>query len=128
MKYEDKMRMMQWVKPEKKDELLLRLVRGETVDITKDADLFYQVNRERMSLDAQMQRDKYQDLANHMKDARDVMNEGGWTANKHWKYLGDIPPEIYYTHPMFSPNLPRNEKSKNVRQFFKDFPQFRGSK
>lgn len=127
MTYEEKMRMLAWVKPEKKDELLLRIARGETVDITKDEDLFFQINRDRVSMEEQVNRDKYQPIADHIKHTREVIGDikFGQTKGKKLRYLGDIPADIYFTHPWFSPNLPKEERDANIRKFFKMFPKFR---
>lgn len=124
MTYEDKMRLLAHVRPEKKDELLMRIARGEIVDITKDEDLFYQINIDRVGMEKLVEREKYRPLVEHMKDARDVMTNEGWNKDKTRKYLGEIPAELYFTHPWFSPTLSKEEKDKNIRKFFKLFPQF----
>lgn len=125
MTYEEKMRMMSWVKPEKKDELLLRLVRGETINLHKDEDLFYQVNRDRVSMERQVNRDKYKHIANHMKETRKVLHTvDGKTLQGQFRYKGDIPADIYFTHPWFSPTLPKEERDRNIDRFFKLFPDF----
>lgn len=127
MSYEDKMRMLAWVKPEKKDRLLARMLKGEKVNIQDDEDLFFQVNRNRLSLEDQMKRSKYNQLANHVKDAREVVDDKkyGFTKDKKMRYLGEIPADIYFTHPWFSPNLAKAERDANIRKFFKMFPAFR---
>jgi hypothetical protein len=127
MNYEQKMRMLQWVKSEKKDELLMRIARGETVDITKDEDLFYRINVDRMSMDKVMDRDKYKPLAEHVKQTRAHIDDPqyGKTKGNKMRYLGEIPADIYFTHPWFSPNLPKEERDANVRKFFNQFPAFR---
>ncbi len=132
MTYEEKMRLLQYVKPENKDELLLRIARGETVDITKDEDLFYQINVDRMSIEDAMNRDKYKPLAEDMKEVRKHLHDplygktrGGVTK----RYLGEIPDHIYFTHPWFSPHLSKEERSANIKKFLNMFPMFRaGSK
>lgn len=127
MNYEDKMRLLAWVKPEKKDILLARIFKGERVNIQNDADLFFQINRDRIPLQDQMKRDKYQQLANHVKDAREVVHDRnyGYTKDKKLRYLGEIPADIYFTHPMFSPNLPKHERDANIRKFLNEFPAFK---
>ena len=132
MTYEERMRLLQWVKPEKKDELLTRIAKGEMVDITKDEDLFYQINVDRMSIDKAMDRNKYKQLAEDMKVVRQNLHDPmyGKTRSKTFKrYLGEIPDHIYFTHPWFSPMLSAEERSANIRKFFNLFPAFRaGSK
>lgn len=132
MKYEEKMRMMQYVKPEKKDLLLYKLSKGETVDITKDEDLFYQINVDRMSIEEAMDRNKYKPLAEDMKVMRQNLDDPWYGKMKNktlGRYLGEIPDHIYFTHPWFSPTLSKEEKTKNIKKFFNLFPAFRaGSK
>ncbi len=127
MSYEDKMRILSWVKPEKKDRLLARMLKGERVNIQGDEDLFFHVNRERLSLEDQMKRDKYKPLADHVKNAREVVDDKkyGFTKDKKMRYLGEIPADIYFTHPWFSPNLSKLERDANIRKFFAMFPAFR---
>lgn len=125
MNYEQKARMMRWARPEKKDELLFRIWKGERVDITKDEDLFFQINRDRISMEKQMERDKYKPLANHMKETRKVLhNVEGKTVEGHFRYKGEIPADIYFTHPWFSPTLSKEERQANIERFFRMFPDF----
>lgn len=125
MDYETKMRMMSWVKPEKKDALLLRLIQGHSIDLHKDEDLFYQINRDRVSIEKQVSREKYRPIANHMKEARKVMHTvEGKTVEGNFRYKGDIPADIYFSHPWFSPTLSKEERDKNIDKFFRMFPAF----
>lgn len=127
MTYEEKARLLAWVKPEKKDILLARIFKGERVNIQNDADLFFQINRDRLPMEDQLNRDKYKQLAQHVKDAREVIDdkEFGRTKGKKMRYLGEIPADIYFTHPWFSPSLPKEERDANIRRFFTMFPAFR---
>lgn len=127
MTYEDKMRLLAWVRPEKKDELLARIARGEVVDITRDEDLFYRLNVDRMPIEKLMDRNKYKPLAEHVKQTRSHIDDPwyGKTKGKKMRYLGEIPADIYFSHPWFSPNLPKHERDANVRKFFNLFPAFR---
>ncbi len=104
MSYEQRMDFLSRVKPEKKDELLLRIVRGETVDITKDADLFYQVNKDRVSLTEFANRDKYKQEAENVRIKRqDLVDKRHATSQgKKLRWLGDIPAEIYFSRKEFS--------------------------
>lgn len=125
MTYEEKARLLAWVKPEKKDELLLRLCMGKTIDLHKDEDLFYQINRDRVSMEKQVNRNKYKQIANHMKETRKVLNTvDGKTVQGRFKYKGDIPADLYFTHPWFSPTLPKEERDANIERFFHMFPDF----
>jgi hypothetical protein len=125
MSYEDKMRALRWAKPENKDILFAKLLKGEKIDLHKDEDLFYQINVDRVSMEKHMSRDKYKPLAQHMKDTRQVLtNIDGKTVQGHFRYKGEIPADLYFTHPWFSPNLPIEEKKANIEKFFRMFPDF----
>ena len=131
MTYEEKARLLSWVKPEKKDYLLAQLIKGQTIDLHKDEDLFYQINVDRMPMEKVMDRNKYKPLADHVKQTRQYIDDPwyGKTKDKKMRYLGEIPSEIYFTHPWFSPSLPKEERDANIRKFFNMFPAFRaGSK
>lgn len=127
--YEAKMQALANCRPEKKDELLMKIVKGEKVDITKDEDLFYQVNKDRMSMEDFVNRGKF------IKDAKDFKEstknfltdtKHGKTNDKKGRYLGDIPAEIYYARKELSdPTIPKHERDKAIRKFFNDFPAFR---
>ena len=119
MSYEQKMRALRWAKPDTKDLLFAKLVRGETVDITKDEDLFFAVNRNHASIESQVEREKYRGITEHVKNSRGIM-----TGNKKMKYLGEIPMDLWLTHPWFSPNLPKKERDANIAKFFRMFPAF----
>ncbi|SRR5260221_4565191 len=132
MSYEDKMRFLANVRPEKKDELLMKLAKGEIIDITKDEDLFFQINVDRMPIEQLMNRQCYvddaEDLAKvkrHLHDPRYGKMKGG--SLKRW--ICDIPTKLWFTHPWFSPTLPKAERDANIRKFANLFPKFRiGSK
>lgn len=125
MTYEEKMRMLSWVKPENKDILLTKLCMGQQIDLHKDEDLFYQINRDRIPMERSMNREKYRPIANHMKETRKVLHTiDGKTKAGHFRYRGEIPADIYFTHPWFSPLLSNEERQKNIERFFKLFPDF----
>lgn len=122
MNYEDKMKILKWVKPEKKDEIFARIIKGErSVDITGDQDIFNQVNIDRMPIEKIMDREKYRPIAQHAKNSKDVMKNG-----HKLKYKGEIPLDIWLTHPWFSPTLDKKERDANIDRFFKLFPKFKG--
>ena len=130
MTYEEKMRSMAWIKPEKKDIILARILKGEkSVDITKDEDLFYRVNVDRIPMEELINKRvaKYSGLAEGMKAVRQNLADPdfGKTKDKKLRYLGEIPEEIYFTHPWFSPLLSREERDANIKRFFNMFPAFR---
>jgi hypothetical protein len=127
MNYEEKMRMLKNAKPDKKDVLLTRLMRGEKVDITQDADLFYQVNKDRVSLDEFTQRDKFKQEAENVRIQRQNLfdTHHGQTRGKKMRWLGDIPAEIYFSRKEFSPMLSREERTANIRKFLNTYPQFK---
>jgi hypothetical protein len=128
--YEEKMRMLAWCKPEKKDRLLERIVRGErSVNIQDDEDMFFRVNVDRLPMADQINRrvEKFSPLAEDMKEMKKYLADPvfGKTKNKKMRYLGEIPESIYFTHPWFSPLLPKEERDANIRRFFNEFPAFR---
>lgn len=125
MRYEDKMKALKWAKPTIKDQLLAQVLQGKTIDLHKDEDLFYQVNIDRISMDKHMTREKYRPLANHMKNTRQVLkNIDGKTIEGHFQYKGEIPADLYFTHPWFSPTLSKEERKANIEKFFRLFPDF----
>lgn len=110
-------------------ELLLRgIVKGETVDITKNEDLFYQVNKDRVSIDEFTNRDKFVADAKFMKEyKKDLIDPAhARTRSKSMRELGQIPAEIYYSRKELSdPMIAREERLKNIKKFLNDFPAFR---
>lgn len=127
MNYEDKMNLINSLRPEKKDELLLRIIRGETVDITQDEDLFFQVNKDRVSLDQFTNRSKYETEAEIMKQNKQFLTDPvyGKTQGGKFRYLGDIPAEIFFSRPEFSNKLDRKERDANIRKFLNEYHVFR---
>ncbi len=122
MTYEEKM------KERNKDRLLTQMVKGEVTDITKDEDLFYQVNKDRVSIDQFTNRDKFIADAKFMKEyKKDLLDPAhARTRSKAMRELGQIPAEIYYSRKEFSdPTIPREERLRNMKKFFNDFPVFR---
>lgn len=129
MTYEQKMHLLSACKPEYKDALLLRILKGEKVDITKDSDLFFQINKDRVSIEEFTNRDKFKAAAEATKAQKQVMfdERSGNTAGGKMKWLGDIPAEIYFSRPEFSPSLSNEERSKNIRKFLNTFKTFRAT-
>lgn len=127
LSYEQKMLLLSRCRPERKDELLLRIWRGETVDITKDEDMFYLVNKDRMSLAAYTDRDKYKIDAKGMKLSKEGLHDTayGKSKGKKLRWLGDIPEEIFFTRPEFSPSLDKKERDVNIRKWLNSHPVFR---
>lgn len=127
MTYEEKMRLLAQCRPEKKDLLLARILKGEKVDITQDSDLFYQINKDRVTLEEFTNRDKFKAEANAMKYQKQGLydkNHGKFKQGK-GRWLGDIPAEIFFSRPEFSPQLTKEERLKNIKKFLNDFPVFR---
>lgn len=114
--YEAKMKMLQNIRPENKDIYLLKIFRGEEVDITKDEDLFYQVNKDRVSLDEFTNRDKFKESAEDMKKMKQNIDPNHKSAQG-MKLIGEIPPEIYFSRPEFSPLLPKEERTRNIKKW-----------
>lgn len=128
MSYEERMKS-HYNKPSNKDIILAQIVRGDKgIDITKDEDIFYQINKDRVSIEQFTNRDKFKEDAAQMKDfKRDLVDPTyGRTKSKHARLLGEMPAEIYYARKEFSdPNLPREERLRNMKKWFNDFPSFR---
>ena len=122
--YEEKMKMLANCKPEYKDILLARILRGETVDITKDEDLFYQVNKDRVSLDEFTNRDKFKASAKDMKRMKSHIDPNHKSASG-MKLIGEIPPEIYFSRPEFSASLPKEERARNIKKWLNTHTVFR---
>lgn len=124
--YEIKMQMLAECKPEKKDLLLLKLLRGQTVDITKDADLFFQVNKDRVDMNQFTERDKFNQAAEAVKAQKEGMfHADGSTKEKKMKWLGDIPNEVFFSRPEFSPLLSAEERGRNAKKWLNEFNAFR---
>lgn len=128
MNYEQKMSLLANCKPEYKDALLLRILKGEKVDITQDADLFYQINADRVSMEEFTNRDKFKDAAKQVKHTKDSLTNKGYTSDKKMRWLGDIPSEIYFSRKEFSPLLSKEERDANIRKWLTQFPSFRRDK
>lgn len=127
--YEEIMRRLQDCKPEKKDELLMRIYKGEKVDITKDEDLFYQINKDRMSMDDFVNRDRFlqdkKEFKEHTKDHL-VDTRFGKTKDGKGRLLGEIPAEIFFAKKELSdPSISDTDRLKAVKKFFNDYPSFR---
>src|ERR1700719_1555284 len=105
LSYEAKMRLLQICKPEKKDEMLMRLWKGETINITQDEDLFFQVNKDRVSLDEFTNRDKFKESAEDFKKLKAHTDANHMSKGTKLRHIGDIPPEIFFSRPEFSPLL-----------------------
>lgn len=125
MTYEERMKLLSFVKPENKDRLLLKLARGERIDLTQDSDLFYQINADRMSMEDWMKQDKFKHHIQSMKDLKSSMSDKGKTKEGKMRLIGEIPLSVYYTRPEFSPKLPPAERARNIKQFLNENPVFR---
>lgn len=125
MTYEARMRLLAVCRPEKKDLLLLKLAQGEVIDLTKDSDLFYHINADRMSMEEWMKQDKFQHHIQSMKDLKDSLSDKGKTKEGTMRLIGEIPLSVYYTRPEFSPKLPPAERARNIKKFLNENPVFR---
>lgn len=125
--YEEKMKALSECKPENKDLLLYRILKGERhVPITGDEDLFYQVNKDRVSLDEFTDRDKFKAAAEATKQTKAGMYDAsGKSKDKKMRWLGDIPAEIFFSRPEFSPLLPKEERAANIRKWLNEYNAFR---
>lgn len=127
MTYED--RMKAYTEAKNKEEILQRIMSGQkSVDITHSEDIFYQVNKDRVSIDQFTNRDKFKHDAAQMKEfKKDLVDQKfGQTKSKHGRLIGEMPAEIYYARKEFSdPTIPREERIRNMKKFFNDFPAFR---
>lgn len=121
--YEAMQRVLAQCRPEAKDILLARILRGETVDITKDEDLFYQVNKDRVSLHQFTNRDKFKESARDFKKTKDIVDPSHKSPGSHMRLIGEIPAEIYFARPEFSPLDPN--RAKNIKKWLNEFPAFR---
>lgn len=125
MDYEQKMALLANCKPEYKDALLLRILKGEKVDITQDSDLFYQINADRVSMDEFTNRDKFKAAAKQVKHMNDNLDNKGYTKDKKMRWMGDIPAEIFFSRPEFSPTISKEERDANIRKWLQQFPSFK---
>lgn len=127
MTYQQRMELLARCKPEYKDILLMKLIKGERIDITKDEDLFYQVNKDRVTLEQFVNRDKFKQQANNVKMQKEYLHDPrmGKTKGGKFRWLGDIPDEVYFSRPEFSPTLPKEERLANIKKFLNMFPTFR---
>lgn len=128
MSYEEQMRK-HYSKPSEKDIILAKIVRGDkNIDITKDEDIFYQINKDRVSIEQFTNRDKFKADAAQMKEFKQTLLDPayGRTKTKNARLLGEIPAEIYYARKEFSdPMIPMQERVENMKKFFNTFPVFR---
>lgn len=127
MTYQQRMELLSRCKPEYKDILLMKLIKGERIDITKDEDLFYQVNKDRVTLEQFVNRDKFKQQAHNVKLQKEYLHDPRTAKTKGGKFrwLGDIPDEVYFSRPEFSPLLPKEERLANIKKFLNTFPTFR---
>lgn len=124
MDYEEMQTRLSQIRPEKKDIYLARLLRGETIDLTKDEDLFFQVNKDRVSLNEFTERDKFKRSAEDMKRMKSNIDPNHKSAGG-MRLIGEIPPEIYFARPEFSPTLSREERSRNIKKWLNTHSVFR---
>lgn len=123
------MRLLAKIKPDAKDKFIAAWLRGDkSIDITQDEDLFYQVNKDRVTLEKFVDRDKFKEDAEAMKIHKAYLNDPkyGKTKGGKMRWLGDIPAEIYFSRKEFSdPAIPKEERWKALKNFFNSFPVFR---
>ncbi len=133
MNYEDKMkaridRLARTISDDKL-KIWMNLLKYKTSDITQDQDIFFHVNAGRMSMEdfVNKRAGKFEQDRIELKTLKDGMSDRKYGRSKENKirWLGDIPEEIYFTHPWFSPLLDKKERDRNVKKFFNLFPQFR---
>lgn len=114
---------------DEKVKIWMNLMKYKTSDITKDQDIFFHVNADRMSMEDFINKraDRFEQDRINLKTIKEglIDKKYGETKDKHFRWLGDIPDTIWFTHPWFSPMLPKEERDKNIRRFFNLFPQFR---
>jgi hypothetical protein len=127
MTYEEKMKALAGIQPEDRDKLLLRIIKGERVNIANNEDLFFQVNKDRMPLDRFVNRNKFKDAAKATKVIKDGLYDPrhGRSRTKKLRLMGEIPAEIWFSRPEFSPFLPKEERDKNIKKFLNDYPAFK---
>lgn len=128
MNYEAKMQALAQCVPEAKDMLLLRIIRGEKhVPITGDEDLFYSVNRDRVSMEEFTERDKFKQAEKAVKQFKQTLYDPmyGRSKNKKLRLLGEIPAEIYFSRKEFSPTLDKKERDTNIRKWLNQYHTFR---
>lgn len=126
--YEEKMKALSECRPENKDLLLMRILRGErSVPITGDEDLFYSVNRDRVSMEEFTERDKFKHAEKEVKQFKQNLHDPmyGRTKNKKLRLLGEIPAEIYFSRKEFSPTLDKKERDANIRKWLNKYHTFR---
>lgn len=124
--YEEKMKALSECKPEEKDRLLYRILKGERhVKITGDEDIFFQVNKDRVSLQDYTERDKFKAAAEAVKQQKETLHNNGYSKDKRFRLIGEIPAEIFFSRPEFSPMLPKEERDRNIRKFLNEFNAFR---
>lgn len=123
--YEQKLAKIQAIKADKQLNLIAKLNRGETVDITKDEGLFYALNRNNVSMEQFVNRAKFDSDAQAVKELKKNLSNNGWTKEKKMRLIGEIPANIYYSRKEFTPNQSKEDLNKNIKKFLNDFPQFR---
>lgn len=123
MTYQEKMEYLARLKPESRDILLTRILRGEEVDITSSEDLFFQVNKDRVSLDQFTNRDKFKASAKDMKKMKQWIDPNHKSPGSHMKLIGEIPPEIFFSRPEFAANNP--DRAKNIKKWLNTYSTFR---
>lgn len=123
LSYEEKMRVLQLCKPDQKDKFLAAWFRGDKSIPLEDEDLFFQVNKDRVSLDQFTERDKFKASAEDFKKVKASIDPNHKTKGSHMRLIGEIPPEIYFSRPEFGPNEPN--RAKNIKKWLNQFNVFR---
>ena len=47
-----------------------------------------------------------------------------FTKERQFRYRGDIPTEVYFKRAEFGPDVPQEQRKKNIDKFFQDHPEF----
>ena len=92
-----------------------------------DKDVFLAFNAKSIPFEKymEMNREKFQPVADRAAYIRTQIKNRGWTDKKYEKYLGELPEDLVRERPEFSPYLPKKQRDENMRNFFKKYPQFR---
>ena len=104
--------------------LLSELLAGNTIDVTKNAELFEALNRERMDFEQilKLHPEEVNEVKKYVKE-RKVQQGGRWynkDSQAWWGEKGVIPPCCYYARPR---DYWKDKKLQN--KFWNDFPIFR---
>ena len=122
--YEETRRKLDAIKRDKQIEILARLLRGETVDLTKDEETFYAVNANKMDMEMFVSRDKFLPHAQQAKAIREQnRSNNGFSAGKRFRHIGEIPANVFFSRAEFHESNPNRDAA--IRKFLNEFPAFR---